>query len=425
MKNILVFPCGSEIALEIYKALKYSIHFNLIGASSIKDHGEFIYENYIPNLPFHNDERFIPTLKKILKRYKIDAIYPAMDLVAYTLKKNEKELECKIIGSSLKTNKICSSKKLTYEILKNKINIPKIYSDINKAPFPIFIKPEIGYGSRNTFIAKNIHDAKKFLEQKKDVGNFLLCELLTNEEYTIDCFSNKKGELLFSKSRQRARVSNGISVNTFHNNTHEKIFKKYANIINYTLKPRGAWFFQMKEDKNLKPKLLEVAARLGGSSSLCRAKGVNFPLLTLFDAFNYDVTIEENSYEVELDRALSNKYKIKSLVYSTIYIDYDDCILLGNNINSQMISFLFKALNENKKIILITRHSGNLKKSLKSHRILELFDEILHIKNKERKSFYINPKNAIFIDDSFSERNDVRKTHNLPTFSPDMIEVLL
>ena len=57
-KNILVFPCGSEIALEIYKSLKYSIHFNLIGASSVEDHGRFVYENYIGNLPYISQERY-------------------------------------------------------------------------------------------------------------------------------------------------------------------------------------------------------------------------------------------------------------------------------------------------------------------------------------------------------------------------------
>ena len=47
MKRILVFPCGSEIALEIYRSLKYSIHFELVGASSIDDHGKFVYKEYI------------------------------------------------------------------------------------------------------------------------------------------------------------------------------------------------------------------------------------------------------------------------------------------------------------------------------------------------------------------------------------------
>ena len=44
-KNILVFPCGSEIGLEIYNSVKYSTYFNLIGANSSDDHGKFVYEN--------------------------------------------------------------------------------------------------------------------------------------------------------------------------------------------------------------------------------------------------------------------------------------------------------------------------------------------------------------------------------------------
>ena len=58
-KNILVFPCGSEIGLEIYRSLNYSTHLNLFGGNSIKDHGEFVYENYIGDLPFVSDENFV------------------------------------------------------------------------------------------------------------------------------------------------------------------------------------------------------------------------------------------------------------------------------------------------------------------------------------------------------------------------------
>lgn len=424
MKNILVFPCGSEIALEIYKSLEFSTHFTLFGASSVKDHGEYIYKNYIPNVPFHNDKKFISTLKTIVKQYSIDAIYPAMDLVAYTLKQYEEELECKVIGSSCDTTRICASKSETYRLLKNKTSIPLIYQTLEESIFPIFIKPNIGYGSRHTFFAQTKLDAQTFLEQKKDVGEFVFSEYLSGEEYTIDCFSNRYEELLFQKTRIRARISNGISVNTIHTHKHKELFLKTAQIINHTLKPRGAWFFQMKEDKNGNPKLLEVASRLGGSSSLCRAKGVNFAQLTLFDAFDMDVSIVENAYEVELDRALDNKYKI-DINFSTVYVDYDDCIIVQGKVNHQMISFLYKILNENKKLVLITRHAGDLENSLQHYRLKTLFDEIIHLNKNEKKSAYIQAMNAIFIDDSFAERKDVAMVHKIPVFSPDMIEVLL
>ena len=87
-KNVLIFPCGSEIGLDIFHSLKYSIHFHLIGASSVDDHGKFLYEDYISGLPYANSPEFIPALKKIVQERKIDAVYPTMDSVITILKEN-------------------------------------------------------------------------------------------------------------------------------------------------------------------------------------------------------------------------------------------------------------------------------------------------------------------------------------------------
>ncbi len=425
MKNILVFPCGSEIGLEIHRSLKFSTHFRLIGASSVDDHGKFVYEKYIEHIPFHDAPNFVPIMKSLIKDYKIDAIYPTMDAVAATLKKTESLLGCRVIGSSPETTNVCASKKKTYEVLANSIPIP-VWSELlnDVSDFPIFIKPDEGYGSRNVHLAHNRSSAEEFINSHGNEANFVYCEFLPGAEFTIDCFSNRHGDLLFTGPRRRNRISNGISVNTKTVINHQEEFKLYADIINKRLKPRGAWFFQMKEDDNGKPKLLEVAARLGGSSSLFRSKGVNFALLSAFDSFDIDVSIEQNDYESELDRALSNRFLI-SIKYSTIYVDYDDCIIISEKINPELIFFLFKSFSENKKIVLITRHAGEIHESLEKYRISELFDEIIHLKENEIKSAYINAENAIFIDDSYSERLDVKRTHGIPVFSPDMIEALI
>ena len=120
-KKLLVFPCGSEVALEIYKSLRHSTHFDLVGASSVDDHGKFVFESYIGGLPLYSDPGFIAKIKEIVEKEKIHAIYPAMDSVARTLKSNEKELGCVVIGSSSDTTSLCSSKLATYECLKDKV----------------------------------------------------------------------------------------------------------------------------------------------------------------------------------------------------------------------------------------------------------------------------------------------------------------
>ena len=65
-KRILIFPCGSEVGLELNRSLKYSRHFKIYGGSSVDDHGKYVYENYIGNIPFVTDELFISHLKELI-----------------------------------------------------------------------------------------------------------------------------------------------------------------------------------------------------------------------------------------------------------------------------------------------------------------------------------------------------------------------
>lgn len=422
-KRILVFPCGSEIGLEIYRSVQHSIYFELIGASSVDDHGKFVYKDYIDGVPFHNSEGFIDRMIEIVKEHSIDAIYPAMDAVARTLKSHENILGCKVIGSVKTTTALCASKKQTYLALRGIVGIPEVYEKIEQARFPLFIKPDEGYGSRNVFLAKDMDAAIEFLRDK-EYQAYVGCEYLPGDEYTVDCFSDRMGKLRFVGPRIRSRVSNGISVNTKIVQTNREEFTSFASAIHSVISFRGAWFFQVKRDAQGKLKLLEVAARFGGSSGIHRNKGINFALLTLFDAFGYDIEIIENDYVIELDRSLSNRYFI-DLDYRYIYVDYDDCLIINGKVNSELIAFLYQQINCGKQIILITKHAGNLGESLKSYRLENLFDEIIHLKKEDKKANFIPHQNSIFIDDSHGERFQAKDQLGIYVFSPDMVESLM
>lgn len=425
-KNILVFPCGSEVALEVHRSLRYSTHFDLIGASSVDDHGKFVFENYIGDVPFYNSPDFICELKTIISKHNIDAIYPAMDSVAKTLKTYEATLACIIIGSDENVTDICASKLKTYQFLNEVVPCPLCANQLEKVnTYPVFIKPNEGYGSRNVCLAHDRTSAETFISTQDENTHFVFCEYLPGDEYTIDCFTDRNNNLLFHGARKRARVSNGISVNTIASDKHKVCFQTVANKINKKLKPRGAWFFQMKENQAGEPVLLEVAARLGGSSAYFRAKGINFAMLSAFDAFGTPVSVHTNNYDVELDRAFSCRFKL-DINYSNIYIDFDDCLIINNKVNSELVTFLYQALNEEKILILITRHANDISESLEKYRLRHIFDQIIHIKNGKPKSDYIEENiAAIFIDDSFIERLDVSQKHGIPVFSPDMIESLI
>lgn len=421
-KNILVFPCGSEIGLDIYSSVCYSTYFHLIGASSVDDHGRFVYDDYISDIPYVTSPDFIPVMARIVQERNIEAIYPAMDLVITILKEHEKELGCRVISSSLETTRICLSKELTYQRLSGAVKIPTIYepNNIPQGVFPVFAKPKIGYGAKGT---KKLYTQEEVDSFIKDKDNLLILEYLPGEEYTVDCFTDKEGHLLYSAARKRNRVKDGISVNTFFVEDQLE-FNEIAEAINSKLSFRGAWFYQVKRDVNGKLCLLEIASRLGGSSLLSRAIGVNFALLSLFDAFGHPVTVFTNNYHVELDRALENRYKT-NIEFDSVYCDYDDCLILNKtSINIEVVKFLYKCINQKKKIILLSKHDGDLLQELKTFRLDHLFDEVLHIEKGADKADYIETSKPIFIDDSNAERLNIRSRLHIPVFSPDMIDVL-
>ena len=66
----------------------------------------FVYDDYIPSVPFITDADFIPAIRSIVQERSIDAIYPTMDSAISVIKANEKELGCLVIASPQETSVI-------------------------------------------------------------------------------------------------------------------------------------------------------------------------------------------------------------------------------------------------------------------------------------------------------------------------------
>lgn len=421
-KNVLVFPCGSEIGLELHRALGKAKEVTLYGASSVSDHGEFVYENYIPGVPFVSSDSFISEINRISSNYNIDYIIPAHDLVILKLAEaaNRGALVCKLLTSPYETCTVCCSKKLTHECFAGILTLPHLYNSLSEvSEWPVFLKPDVGCGSRGTAKARTRAEADYHMILS---DGLLVFEYLPGKEYTVDCFTDRHGNLLFFGGRERTRISNGISVRTVP--IDDPKFRHIAEIINQTLVIRGMWFFQVKENNLGQLALMEVAPRLAGAMGLYRNLGINFALMSLYDAEGHDISVLKNNYPIIFDRALESKFTI-GLQYEHVYVDYDDCLLLGGELNIQMIAFLYQCVNRGISITLLTRFVGDLNASLERHRIKPLFDQVIQIHETTPKSIFLKHPQSIFIDDSFAERLEVLGKTSVPVFAPDAIESLI
>lgn len=419
-KRVLVFPCGSEIGLEIFRALRFSKDFEVFGASSVDDHGKFVYENYIQNVPQVDDPKFIAAINRVVKENKIEFIFPAHDSVVLSLATHAQLINAKIITSPAETCRVARSKLATYEKLAATIDTPRVYDSPDEVTdFPAFLKPDVGQGSKGTLIAATKAEITSALMKDRSL---LILEYLPGNEYTIDCFTDRNGHLLFSQARQRVRISNGISVNS--KLVQDPQFRLIAEKINQALKFRGVWFFQAKQDGEGRLCLMEIAPRVAGTMALCRMQGANLTLLSLYDAMDMDVSLLINDFDVEIDRALAAKFRI-GMEYDKVYVDFDDTIVLEDTTNYLIIGLLYKFIAEGKKIVLITKHLERVEDTLQKHRISRLvFSEVISLSKREKKSDHM-VGSAIFIDDSFAERKEVFDKLGIPVFDiGEAIELL-
>ncbi|MBD3616871.1 MAG: ATP-grasp domain-containing protein [Gracilimonas sp.] len=422
--NIGVFPCGSEVGLEINRSLKYYKEFNLIGLNSTRDYSYLSYSDYIEDLPFIHEDTFFEKLVEIINDREIRYLIPAMDEVGYLLKKNEKKICCEIVYPEFSIAEILRRKSSTYKKLKNILNTPNVYSDLDEIEkkLPVFIKPDIGYGSRGAKKIKNLDELHAELDRSQEL---LIMEYLPGDEFTVDCFSDSNGKLLFAGARIRQRVRMGISVST-KKISNEKKFNTIAKRISEELKMSGVWFFQLKEDKNKKLTLLEVGGRVSGSMALYRGMGLNFIALDLFQRIGEEIKIPKLiSHSASLERSLNCSINL-DFDFNTVYCDLDDCLIIDNKVNKKLVTFLYQCLNKNKKLVLITRHEIKPAITLNKYRLSNLFDRVVHIKDRSvSKAEFITDKSAIFVDDSFQEREKVSDLKGIPVFAPDAIELLI
>lgn len=416
--KLLIFPCGSEIGIEIYNSLYYKKEIQLIGGSSVDDYGKIIFENFV-HIPYITDSSFDEELKKIIIENGVDFIIPTNEISL--LKINQiQDLQNKIISHPIETIKICAEKKITYQKLKDHIKVPQIYSIDEIKKYPVFSKPNIGHSGINCFKINNKDDLI-YVQQKYPDNLFV--EYLPGSEYTIDCFTDFESNLIFISPRKRNRIINGISASTVRIN--DPRFNEIAQKINSVLKFNGAWFFQVKEDINGELTLLEIASRIAGSSSINKFYGINLSELNLLNHQKIKLNLIDQKIDLQYDRHLNVKVKINISKINKIFIDLDDTLIRNKKVDSDIIKNIYDFKNLEKKIILITKHSKNPLDTLGEFYIdKNIFSEIIHLRKTDKKSSFLS-HNSILIDDSFSERLDAYQKKNVIVFSNESIRSVI
>ncbi len=423
--RVLIFPGGTENGLEIKRSLQDAKEVEVLSASSpVENQGPYSYRHHF-TVSHLSEPNWWRELNDLIHKHDIDVLFPSNSRVIIGLDTVRDKIDCDIIMPPREVLQILTSKRETLRILKGHIPIPHVY-DITppEGAFPLFGKPSVGYGGQGAVKIENLQHYE--LLRSSMCGDFLVQEYLPGREFTVDCFSSSSGKLLFCSGRERKRIRMGTAM---HSRSVSSELNKFFNEIGQTILRitgiAGAWFFQMKESASGTLKLLEVDPRIAGTMALHRVQGVNFPLLSLYEFYGLPYTIMQNPGQYTIDRCLMNRYS-HPFKFNTVYIDLDDTIITNDRINLTVIQFLFQCINDGKKIVLLSKSNARDRiEFLKRYRIQDLFDETIWLRESDSKAAYIKDNDAIFIDDSFSQRREVSEKIGIATFDLSMIEVLL
>lgn len=421
--NVLIFPCGSENAGEIYSALRYSVHIGLLlGVSSVSDHGEFRFPEYVGKMPNINADNFDTQFLRLVKEKQIDVVFSTHDSVALKLAQlNEQQTHYFLVNGDRQVTETLRYKSATYAFFNDCSWVPHRYHDFTAIDdWPKIVKPDCGQGGNGVQLVKNQVSLQQAINS---VDQAIVVEYLPGEEITVDCFTDRNRRLIWAGPRTRERVRAGISMRSHEVGLDDEI-SEIVTTINTRMTLRGPWFVQLKRDAEGRWKLLEVSCRVAGAMVFQRARGVNLPLMAIHDYMGRDVIAQAETSVKIIDRAILTRAR-SELDYKHVYVDLDDTLIINGFAVPAVMAFLYQSKAKSKNIILITRHAQKPEDTLARAGIaMNLFDEIIHLTAEERKSEFIKPY-SVFIDNYFPERMDVRTLKDVLVLDVDAVEFYL
>lgn len=419
--RVLVFPCGSENAAEIHQALRYSLHVELFGASSVDDHGRFRFEHYIGDMPKISDPNFDAAFSRLVAELGIDMVFATHDTVLDYLATRADGMGVMLVNGAPESAAIARRKSATYSLFADAEWTPRVFPSVDEVTeWPIIVKPDLGQGGQGVTLVHSAAHARDVVEK---TDNPILVEYLPGEEITVDCFTDRQQRLIWAAPRSRERVRAGITMRS-RLLDHTPEIDAIAREINRRVRMRGPWFFQLKTDRNGRWKLLEISCRVAGTMVAQRAIGINLPLMAVQDFLGRDLLALPCPHVTLVERNIATRASF-DFDYDTVFVDLDDTLILNGFAVPQTMAFLYQSIAAGKKINLITRHKFDVAQTLASARIdMGLFDRVIVLNDSESKADHITPT-SIFIDNHFPERMEVAKRLSIPVLDVDRVEFFI
>jgi len=266
--------------------------------------------------PAMDDPAFMPFLKRVIRKYDINAIIPSTDKDLLFLSRNRdffNKKMVKVVISDEKVIKTTSDKFSTYAFfLKNEIETPKSWlpvemKDISEDDFPVIIKPRFGIGSKNIYKISSKEELDFFV---KRVEQPIIQKFAKGVEYSFDVLCDFDGKPLEIVPRQRISTRGG---EIFRGKTvkSRRLIRQVLRLLG-KINIAGPAVIQGFADSDEKISFTEINPRFGSGLHLTAQSGADFPL-----------------YLIRMLAGLPHGCKMGNFKDGLIMLRYDDAVFIN------------------------------------------------------------------------------------------------
>lgn len=314
MNNILILDVGARNKLVSYFKKELADIGNIIVADCSKLAPALYEADKYYIVPRCVDKNYINEIIKVCIKENISLIIPLLEEDLLVISKHKKEFEklgIKCLISDYDIVEKCSDKYTMFEYLQsNGFKTQLTYKDIKgfikdnkdkKIDFPVFVKPNKGYGSNGINIVKNFETLEFIFKNNKD---FLIQELMVGREIGVDVYIDiisKEVVSIFAKEKIRMLGGETDKSLSFKDEKLFTLIKEFVEKMNLT----GAIDIDVFEIDS-EYYISEVNPRFGGGYLHAYACGVNFPKYIIKNVRNKINTPCIGEYE---DNICMMKYK--------------------------------------------------------------------------------------------------------------------
>lgn len=240
---------------------------------------------------------YVNELLDICKKEKVDFLIPCNTKELNSISQRRSEFEAvgtKVIISNYSGLIIANDKVSLYDYMKkNGYGVPLqlcshslslIVKFLEMHPHTKFCyKERNSCGGRGFGVLNRLEDIRYLIKDNK--GMFLQ-KYLSGKEYSVDLLVDN-GKVLYSVVKLNLVMENGVAQKSIVIND-DRISKECVRLCE-ELNLNGCIGFDLKEDENGSPFIIDCNPRLTATVSLCRKAGVNLPYLSLKKELGYNV----------------------------------------------------------------------------------------------------------------------------------------